>query len=245
MKEFIDKLSSLSDLSAITFKINEFIQKAEAGAFVEFILDLIEDVIKGSVKSRRILIAFVMSDIKSQLSISKAKEIVKKAQELGFADIINAIIDPQMKLKKKTVLEKEIELYSETQGNEEKTLGYKKNIARKADRLTIEKLCFDKNPDVIKNLLLNPKLILADVIKIAALRPNNPKVLSVLKKNPKWISQGPIRNALVQNPYTPLDISLLLLTSLSKNQLKDVSCNTLIHPILRELAGRIVVSGKW
>ena len=66
------------------------------------------------------------------------------------------------------------------------TLGERKALARRPTRKAMEKLFADPHPVVIRTLLANPKVIEADVIRLAARRPNQPEVLAEIARSPRW-----------------------------------------------------------
>jgi hypothetical protein len=90
------------------------------------------------------------------------------------------------------------------------TLGERKSLARRNDREWIARVIRDPHPDVMKILLLNPRLTETDVVRLCARRPVAGEVLREVFQCSRWIVRYPVKVALALNPYTPLDMALQL-----------------------------------
>jgi hypothetical protein len=90
------------------------------------------------------------------------------------------------------------------------TLGERKSLARRNDREWISRVIRDPHPDVMKILLLNPRLTETDVVRLCARRPVAGEVLREVFQCSRWIVRYPVKVALALNPYTPLDMALQL-----------------------------------
>lgn len=99
-------------------------------------------------------------------------------------------------------------------------LGVRRSAARSRDRLLLDRLLHDRNPAVIRNLLDNPRLVEQDAVRIAAMRPTNPEVLSALARHARWSANYRVRKALACNPYTPRPLAIRLLPSLLVQDLR-------------------------
>jgi hypothetical protein len=115
------------------------------------------------------------------------------------------------------------------------TLGERKSLARRPDRNMTERLLRDPHPDVIRQLLGNPKLTEDDVLTLAARRPCRPDVLTEITRSLKWTTRPRIRMALVLNPDTPLDIAAPLVGLLMRHELRLVATSTTVAPAVRAL----------
>lgn len=115
------------------------------------------------------------------------------------------------------------------------TLGERKSLARKPDREMIERLLRDPHPDVIRQLLANPRLTEEDVLSLAARRPCRPDVLKQIARTPRWAHRPRIRMALVLNPDSPLDITAPFVGLLVRQELSLVATSTTVAPALRAL----------
>jgi hypothetical protein len=115
------------------------------------------------------------------------------------------------------------------------TLGERKSLARKPDRAMTELLLRDPHPDVIRQLLSNPKITEEDVLSLAARRPCRPDVLQEIARTPRWTHRPRVRMALVLNPDTPLDVTAPLVGLLIRQELHLVATSTTVAPALRAL----------
>lgn len=116
------------------------------------------------------------------------------------------------------------------------TLGERKSFAKRLDRKMVERLLKDPTPDVIRILLLNPRLFESDVIALSARRPNFGPVLMEIFNSYRWKNNRRIRTALVRNPYCFPRLSIKLTYLLPRTELLQVRNDTEIHPIIRDIA---------
>ncbi|MEM7138885.1 MAG: hypothetical protein AAF500_20075 [Myxococcota bacterium] len=103
------------------------------------------------------------------------------------------------------------------------TLGERKSLARTHDRDLIQRVVRDPHPDVVRILLDNPALTEEDVVRLSAIRPNDPDVLRAVYRHPRWVVRYRPRHAIVRNPACPLDIGLLLVPHLRTAELKEAA----------------------
>ncbi len=103
------------------------------------------------------------------------------------------------------------------------SLGLRKAQARGRDRFKLDRLRFDRNPAVIRNMLRNSRVVEGDVIRIAAQRPTNPECIVEIYRSTRWISRYSIKKAVAFNPYTPIDISIAVMPHLVRQDLVDLS----------------------
>jgi hypothetical protein len=116
------------------------------------------------------------------------------------------------------------------------TLGERKSLARRRDRNVLARVLRDPSPDVVRILLENPALTEADVVRLAARRPIDPRVLLALVVDLRWVIRPAVRKSLVQNPSTPLDVALRLLPHLNRSELAELERAADLREPLRELA---------
>jgi len=116
------------------------------------------------------------------------------------------------------------------------TLGERKFLARSHDRFQLDRLLRDPHPAVIRNLLENPRITEADVVRLSAKRPTYPDVQVEIAKSQRWSIRPRIRLALVQNPYTPPTIAVPLLSLLLRHEVESVSRATDLPAIVRAAA---------
>jgi hypothetical protein len=115
------------------------------------------------------------------------------------------------------------------------TLGERRYLARGATPGMIEKLLIDPDPAVIHNLLNHPRLKEQEVVRICAKTPNHPDVMREVFRHPKWFARYPVKKALLNNPATPPRLVVLLLTYLSRQDLKELLRSARFSPGLIHL----------
>jgi len=71
------------------------------------------------------------------------------------------------------------------------TLGERKSLARRSSRFALDRLLRDPHPDVIRNVLVNPRLTEDDVVRLAARRPAFPDVLGEIAPPPQVVAGYP------------------------------------------------------
>jgi hypothetical protein len=92
---------------------------------------------------------------------------------------------------------------------------------------------------VIRAVLRNPRLIEADVVKLAASRRAAAEVLEIIAQDHRWIARYAVKVALANNPTTPLRVALGLLPYLLHQDLRALAAGA-SRPKLREQALRLL-----
>jgi hypothetical protein len=123
---------------------------------------------------------------------------------------------------------------------ESQPLGWRKALARRFDRQVIDRVIFDKHPDVVSILLNNPRVTERDVVKVAALQPSTPQALREVFRHARWIRRYSVKKALIFNPYTPVSISLGLLSFLLEPDLLQASRGFKLAREVRERAKELL-----
>ena len=95
-------------------------------------------------------------------------------------------------------------------------------MARKPNTTMLEKLLLDPDPDVIHNLLRNPRITEREVLRICSRRPNRPEVLTEVANHPRWINRYNVKLALAQNPHSPAAMTMQLLPQLLTAHLERI-----------------------
>lgn len=116
------------------------------------------------------------------------------------------------------------------------TLGERKSLARRRDRNVLARVLRDPHPEVVRILLGNPALTEDDVVRLVARRPIDPRALLAVVHEPRWMVRPAVRRALVQNPWAPLDVALLLLPHLTGPELAELARSADLRGPLREMA---------
>ncbi|HEX4339875.1 MAG TPA: hypothetical protein VH062_28405 [Polyangiaceae bacterium] len=122
----------------------------------------------------------------------------------------------------------------------ELSLGERKSLARRPDRRSIDKLCVDPHPLVIRQLLENPKMVEDDAIRIATIRPARAAALRELVQSHRWLSRPRVRMAVLLNPGSPSELTMPLLGLCTREELRDVLKSTETSIVLRATAQELV-----
>jgi hypothetical protein len=116
------------------------------------------------------------------------------------------------------------------------TLGERRALARKPSRAAFDKLLLDPHPMVVANLLANPRLTEDDVVRMVARRPAYPSALAEIAAHPAWSQRPRVRLALVQNPTTPAEIAVPLVSLLIRSELDEIANAPDLPAVLRAAA---------
>lgn len=116
------------------------------------------------------------------------------------------------------------------------TLGERKSLARGKRSEGLLHLLADPHPQVVQILLGNPHLIEADVLAIASRRPTLPECQRSVFSSDRWRPRYRVRRALVLNPYSPAALGILLVPSLTGNDLAAVAADAQLPVLLRQQA---------
>ena len=121
------------------------------------------------------------------------------------------------------------------------TLGERKSASRTRDADLIARALFDPHPQVIENLLENPRLRELQVIRLAARRPAPPKVFDVLSRCVPWMLRYPVRLALAKNPQVPNRLASLFVPTLNRVDGQTLARDSALPETRRLLAKRLFV----
>jgi len=126
----------------------------------------------------------------------------------------------------------------------EQSLGYRKSLARTGNREMLLRLLQDPSEAVIRQLLEHPKLLEADVVRLAARRPARPLVQREIFLARRWKMRRAVRRALARNPYTPPEMALKLIPLLPIIDARAIAEDGTLHSSVRAAAGARVVALK-
>lgn len=116
------------------------------------------------------------------------------------------------------------------------TLGERRALSKSQLKTRIDMLLSDPDPVVIGNLLDNPRITEAEVLKIASKRPNSGRILKLVALHPKWSKRYEVAKAVTLNPYTLPRVSIALIEKMLTQDLSAISEDGTIHPEVREIA---------
>ncbi len=125
---------------------------------------------------------------------------------------------------------------------EGETLGRRKSLARTAHGDTLEKLLIDPHPDVVRELMSNPRLVEGQAVRLAARTKAPSAVLEVLGQS-KFMKSPRVRLGLATNPRCPPPLACRVLPSLKRHDLVDIAHDKRLHPSVRQSA-RVLLDGK-
>ncbi len=91
----------------------------------------------------------------------------------------------------------------------------------------------------MRELLRNAQLTEPFVVRIASRRPCRPATLRCVFEERRWRTRPAVALALVRNPFVETELALKLLGGLGTQDLRDVSRDGVLHPLVRAVAARI------
>ena len=165
------------------------------------------------------------------LGYPKMSEIYLSSKEMGCERVTRLLSNPPSKKKRYSKYD-----FVEGQELNQITLGEKRSIAKGFKKDTLDRLIYDPDPQVIRNLLNNPRITERDVLKVASKRPVSEEILTEIFNNKKWAERYSIKRALVKNPYTPTRLALGLVNFMLVQDLKEISKDGTLHQIVRGAA---------
>lgn len=179
-----------------------------------------------------------ISDVKKMgklLGFGKMSEVYTLARRKSYEDVVRFLqmLPPARQLGPDDELEEDPFL-------RDMTLGRKRALAKIREPDLINRLCHDQDPVVIQNLLKNPRVTIKEVVKIASKRPTSAQILWTVFRDLKWSNHYTVKMTLINNPYTPTQISMALLHYIMEYDLLDVAENMVLHPALRKAAADII-----
>ena len=125
------------------------------------------------------------------------------------------------------------------------TLGHKKAFARSnRDPDLLARLAAEGEPVVVRELLRNPQLTEAFVVRIAARRPCRPQTLRCLFESRRWRTRPAIALAVARNPYTEPELAVKLVPLLGRPDMVELARDATVHPLVRGFAERMAERGR-
>lgn len=111
-------------------------------------------------------------------------------------------------------------------------------LARTAGRGIVPAFLRIRNPRVMQELLLNPRVVERDLAALAR-DPNTPgEILGSLARSGQWSSRAAVRSGLLTNMSTPLQDAIRLVASLGLPELRRLASNVRLRAPLRAEAER-------
>lgn len=237
VRDFVRRMRAISDRALFPNLLKELTEDSDDATLLAMLWALTIHARHGDEGARQVAMELALqAEMFAHLEYERVRGLYEVARAAGISEVALTFLPnrPQMGLTVDEAEEENVALSL--------PLGIRKQASRTRDRLLIDRLLRDTNPQVIAVLLNNPKLRERDVVFVAAKRPTRPEVLRVVAAHPRWSTRYTVRKALACNPYTPTAISTRLLETLLRQDLVFVhSVGVLPHEVRRE-AQRILES---
>lgn len=222
------KLTALPEPAMRQQVLIEFLDRSVPGEAVEVFHEIYINGVKGGPPFNIALLTLAKTLSSGVLSYELQAQLYAEAREGGFSSLAQLFYTGQEEREPSRVDE-----------DQELTLGHRKWMARTGEREVLERLMRFPEPEVIRNLLVNPKVTERDVVALVAKRPAKPAVQREIFAARKWIARYAVKRALVLNPYTPTDISLRLLSFLQRQDLRLIETSPSMPKPLRVAASQL------
>jgi hypothetical protein len=232
LDELISSGAVIPERTMRTLRLKAKLRSVPDELVVEILNTLMGRTDPGDVYSAMLIVSMV--DIYSCDEKNETQKLLKLyviCRDRGYEWPANLFVSPTPKQKPFNKYD-----FVEDQEEDYITLGEKRSLARTNEKDLLDRLLYDPNPLVIKNVLENPRMTERDVIKIVSRRPNYEDVLTTVYLNDKWLSSYSIKRAIIKNPYTPVGIALGLLFFLNRQDLRDVSTDLSLHDVITSMA---------
>jgi hypothetical protein len=130
------------------------------------------------------------------------------------------------------------------------SLGHLKSKARLTrDPDEMARLAAAANAAVVRQLLLNPRLTEAVVVRIAARRPARPEPLIEIWRSTRWFARHAVKRALAFNPYLPPEVGSKIVPLLTATDWRELADYRAVHESIRDqarqLLGASIPWGGW
>ena len=166
--------------------------------------------------------------------------------EEALLDQITVTPEDSAQFPSEMILETEARLNDEQRQNIHQkilhmTVPQKIRLAMLGNREARNILIQERNKIISMAVLRSPKLSENDALSYAQQRNLPQDVFAVLGKNKRWTKYYPVKLALVNNPKTPLPISMRFLEYLAERDLKALARNKNISSVLCHSARSILL----
>jgi hypothetical protein len=172
------------------------------------------------------------------LGPEKVSRVYHGARRAGYEPVVRLLARPHA-VKEYTQGDDLASLYA----IHDRTTGERRALARGRDGEVLDRLTYDLDPLVIRELLANPAITEAHVLKIAARRPCTREVLAEVARSARWIVRPVVREAIVRNPYVDPHLALALVATMLRQELRAVAADAEVHLEVRRQA-RELLQGK-
>lgn len=168
------------------------------------------------------------------------------SEEEALLDRIAVTPEDSSQFPSELVLETQAHLNDEQRQNLHQqilhmTIPQKIRLAMLGNREARNLLIQDRNKVICMAVLRSPKLSENDALSYAQQRNLPQDVFAVLGKSKRWTKYYPVKLALVNNPKTPLHISMRFLEYLAERDLKALARNKNVSSVLNHSARNILL----
>jgi hypothetical protein len=223
------KLTALPEPAMRQRVLIEFLEHAVPGEAVEVFHEIYINGVKGGPPFNIALLTLAKTLSSGVLDYEQQARLYAEAKEGGFNSLAQLFYTGREEPEPTRVDE-----------DQELTLGHRKWMARTGKREVLERLMRFPEPEVIRNLLVNPMVTERDVVTLAAKRPAKPAVQREIFAARKWIARYAVKRALILNPYTPTDVSLRMLSFLKRQDLHLIETSPSMPQALRDAASQLM-----
>lgn len=151
-------------------------------------------------------------------------------QPVSFEEEVSPEISPEQAHERETLLQRISRL----------TAAEKISLALKGNQDERLLLIRDSNKIVARSVLQSPKLTDAEVEAFASMKSVTEEVLRLISMNRAFMKKYSVVRNLVNNPRSPIDISLPLLPRLNERDMKHLTLNKNVAEVLRSMALKMV-----
>jgi len=234
--KIVQEVYNIKDRFMRTAVLGYKLREMEAEIIVELLAEIYSGAEKKSPGYQEVFLSLTDIDhLRKVVGEEKIRKVYEFSEQKGYHHIKNILHSPQA--FRDASREGGV---NELPEMEYITLGERKWLARGGKAYYLERLLHDQNPQVIENLLNNPRITEREVIKIASKRPTSAEVLRTVYRNQKWIKRYRVKKALIFNPYTPVEISLRLINFLLVQDLKLLVEEGTVDPRVKKEAERLL-----
>ncbi len=235
---FIDRLLKITDRGMRSHALVNRLRRFDAHLSVALLSGILQRSIRRDLQAQEILLDLTTTrPLLTALGYERARRIYELAQRRDLNTVARMLLSPESLMGR---LEGATDPHSENRHMPDMSLGRRKAMARARNRLELDRLLFDRHPGVITNLLNNPIITERDVVRIAAMRPTNAEVLTLIFRHPRWVPRYRVKVAIALNPFTPIDIALSVLPHLMLPELRRAAVTRTIKEEVRHAAQELI-----
>jgi hypothetical protein len=166
-------------------------------------------------------------------------QIKAATQEAVSSNEEPAVIGAELKQEKEIVTEAEKEsLYKRVQ---HLNVAEKIKLALLGNKEARDILLKDSNKIVSSTVLKNPRITEDEIVKIVNSRSVVDDILRQVANNKEWLKKYPVKLGMVNNPKTPLTVSMRLLSQLNEKDVQHIAKSKNVSSALAAAAKKMVL----